>query len=86
MTIMAHPSNSSIEALNTQSKKVAFYQIEIIEFPYTIGDSFSVGPPIACSTVEQARNSLGVTAFEQFRPQRRSTRQLHLSAESRRLL
>jgi hypothetical protein len=84
---MAHTtSNSSVETPNTQRKKVAFHQVEIIEFPYTIGDSCSVGPPITSSAVEQARTLLGVTYFEQFRPLRRSTQQLHLSAESRRLL
>jgi hypothetical protein len=84
---MAHTTrSSSVETPNTQRKKVAFHKVEIIEFPYTIGDSCSVGPPITCSAVEQARTSLEVTYFEQFRPPRRSTRQLHLSAESRRLL
>ena len=66
-------------------KEVSFNTLEIIEFPYTIGDICCKdnGPSLACSWTVQARTTLDIGFFEMYRPQRQSSKTLSLAPDKR---
>jgi hypothetical protein len=70
------------------SRRVSFGNVEIIELPYTLGDNPSVsgGVPIAASWLAQKRTSFKVEFFEDYRPERRSKKELHLTRAARKKL
>jgi hypothetical protein len=64
---------------STSSKKsVSFHEIEIIELPYSIGDSPASGVPLSVGWEPQDRSLFSVDFFEQYRPRRRSRNALRL--------
>ena len=66
-------------------KEVSFNTLEIIEFPYTIGDICCKdnGPSLACSWTVQARTTLDIGFFEMYRPPRQSCKTLSLPPDKR---
>mmetsp|Transcript_16271 Transcript_16271/g.30196 ORF Transcript_16271/g.30196 Transcript_16271/m.30196 type:complete len:349 (+) Transcript_16271:77-1123(+) len=68
-------------------RRVGFSKVNIIEFPYAIGDTpCSSGVPIGASYVAQHQTSFQLDFFERYRPERRTKSDLHISAEDRRAL
>mmetsp|Transcript_135912 Transcript_135912/g.202120 ORF Transcript_135912/g.202120 Transcript_135912/m.202120 type:complete len:130 (+) Transcript_135912:61-450(+) len=71
------------------AKKLRFNTIEIIEFPVGLGDNPSVpdGPPISCCFDNpQRRVTVALELFEEYRPQRRSRKQIRLDRDFREML
>jgi hypothetical protein len=67
-------------------KKLRFNAIEIIEFPVGLGDNPSVpdGPPVSCCFEgPQRRVTVALELFEEYRPKRRSRRDLRLCKKRR---
>jgi hypothetical protein len=89
MTRMTLSTTSSIASkkrpLGMSKKRLSFHEIEIIEFPLTLGDSPSVhdGPPVSCGWDAQMRVKVNLDLFEQYRPKRRPRNNLVLSRQSR---
>ena len=67
------------------TKEVSFKTLEIIEFPYTIGDICcdDNGPSLACSWNVQARTTLDIGYFERYRSPRRPSKNLALTPDVR---
>ena len=68
-----------------KKKSVSFHTLEIIEFPYALGnDSCSDnGPALSSSWNVQARTTLDVSYFERYRPPRQPSKRLSLSPQTR---
>jgi hypothetical protein len=93
---MKQPVDEMVSAANgnaspTRDKNsttcVRFSNVDVIEFPYTIGYTpCSSGVPIATSIVAQKRTSFQLEFFEAYRPKRRLKSDLHMSPNDRKAL
>jgi hypothetical protein len=69
----------------TTDKKVSFNEIEILEFPYILGDNPSVssGAPIALGHELVKQRTLEVDNYEQNRGKRKSRKRLAIPVQIR---
>jgi hypothetical protein len=79
------PSHNFIPSKMTR-KSVSFSKIEIIELPYTVGDSPTLGAPVTLGWEPIDRSVFNINFFESFRPPRRKKPALRLSAAKRKHL
>ena len=70
---------------NSLDNKLSFGKLDIIELPYTLGDNpgCSSGVPLAVGDELLEKITFDVEYFEQFRPRRKSSKELQMSKQRR---
>ena len=83
---MVTKSKNDVTKGDTKKKKsVSFHTLEIIEFPYALGNASCSdnGPALSSSWNVQARTTLDIGYFERYRPPRQPSNRLSLSSQTR---